>query len=136
MQEAAHPEANIIFGAVIDDALGDEVRVTVIAAGFDGGGPVKRGDDRGLGQIAGSHGRGQAQEQPRQPSYQQQQPRSVPPVPSQTQQPPRSSRSTSRSSSRPQQQPQPVQHAAAACARAGPSAAGAGGAPAAHRYLR
>ncbi|HEX2032460.1 MAG TPA: cell division protein FtsZ [Actinomycetota bacterium] len=32
---AAHPEANIIFGAVIDDALGDEVRVTVIAAGFD-----------------------------------------------------------------------------------------------------
>ena len=37
--EAAHPEANIIFGAVIDDALGDEVRVTVIAAGFDGGAP-------------------------------------------------------------------------------------------------
>ncbi len=37
--EAAHPEANIIFGAVIDDALGDEVRVTVIAAGFDGGQP-------------------------------------------------------------------------------------------------
>ena len=37
--EAAHPEANIIFGAVIDDALGDEVRVTVIAAGFDGGMP-------------------------------------------------------------------------------------------------
>ena len=35
VQEAAHPEANIIFGAVIDDALGDEVRVTVIAAGFD-----------------------------------------------------------------------------------------------------
>ncbi len=34
VQEAAHPEANIIFGAVIDDALGDEVRVTVIAAGL------------------------------------------------------------------------------------------------------
>jgi len=32
---AAHPDANIIFGAVIDDALADEVRVTVIAAGFD-----------------------------------------------------------------------------------------------------
>jgi cell division protein FtsZ len=32
---AAHPDANIIFGAVIDDTLGDEVRVTVIAAGFD-----------------------------------------------------------------------------------------------------
>jgi cell division protein FtsZ len=40
--EAAHPEANIIFGAVIDDALGDEVRVTVIAAGFDGGMPRAR----------------------------------------------------------------------------------------------
>ena len=35
VQEAAHPEANIIFGNVIDSALGDEVRVTVIAAGFD-----------------------------------------------------------------------------------------------------
>jgi cell division protein FtsZ len=40
--DAAHPDANIIFGAVIDDALGDEVRVTVIAAGFDGGGPRAR----------------------------------------------------------------------------------------------
>ena len=38
--DAAHPEANIIFGAVIDDALGDEVRVTVIAAGFDAGTPT------------------------------------------------------------------------------------------------
>ena len=35
VREAAHPEANIIFGNVIDDALGDEIRVTVIAAGFD-----------------------------------------------------------------------------------------------------
>src|SRR5690625_5282092 len=35
VQEVAHPEANSIFGAVIDDALGDEARVTVIAAGFD-----------------------------------------------------------------------------------------------------
>jgi cell division protein FtsZ len=40
--QAAHPDANIIFGAVIDDALGDEVRVTVIAAGFDGGAPTRR----------------------------------------------------------------------------------------------
>jgi cell division protein FtsZ len=31
----AHPDANIIFGQVLDDAMGDEVRVTVIAAGFD-----------------------------------------------------------------------------------------------------
>jgi cell division protein FtsZ len=44
VSEAAHQDANIIFGAVIDDALGDEVRVTVIAAGFDGGQPAKRRD--------------------------------------------------------------------------------------------
>jgi cell division protein FtsZ len=31
----AHPDANIIFGQVIDDSMGDEVRVTVIAAGFE-----------------------------------------------------------------------------------------------------
>jgi len=53
VQEAAHPEANIIFGAVIDDALGDEVRVTVIAAGFDGGTPQKRRDENALGQVSG-----------------------------------------------------------------------------------
>jgi cell division protein FtsZ len=39
--QSAHPDANIIFGTVIDDALGDEVRVTVIAAGFDGGAPKR-----------------------------------------------------------------------------------------------
>ena len=39
--KSAHPDANIIFGTVIDDALGDEVRITVIAAGFDGGEPKK-----------------------------------------------------------------------------------------------
>ncbi len=44
VKEAAHPEANIIFGTVIDDTLGDEVRVTVIAAGFDGGEPSIRLD--------------------------------------------------------------------------------------------
>jgi cell division protein FtsZ len=42
VQEAAHPEANIIFGTVIDDSLGDEVRVTVIAAGFDAAGPSRK----------------------------------------------------------------------------------------------
>jgi len=40
--DAAHQDANIIFGTVIDDALGDEVRVTVIAAGFDSGAPAYR----------------------------------------------------------------------------------------------
>jgi cell division protein FtsZ len=46
--EAVHPEANIIFGATIDDALGDEVRVTVIAAGFDGGMPKRAKGESGL----------------------------------------------------------------------------------------
>ena len=40
--ESAHPDANIIFGAVIDDTLGDEVKVTVIAAGFDDGAPLEQ----------------------------------------------------------------------------------------------
>ena len=39
VQSAADANSNIIFGAVIDDSLGDEVRVTVIATGFDHGGP-------------------------------------------------------------------------------------------------
>ncbi|MDX2853265.1 cell division protein FtsZ [Actinacidiphila glaucinigra] len=52
VSEAAHPEANIIFGAVIDDALGDEVRVTVIAAGFDGGQPPTRNRDKVLGSYS------------------------------------------------------------------------------------
>src|SRR5205807_5535726 len=39
VQSAADANSNIIFGAVIDDALGEDVRVTVIATGFDQGGP-------------------------------------------------------------------------------------------------
>lgn len=46
VQDSVHPEANIIFGAVIDDTLGDEVRVTVIAAGFDGGEPTSLHDHK------------------------------------------------------------------------------------------
>ncbi|GAA2023754.1 hypothetical protein GCM10009740_11390 [Terrabacter terrae] len=77
VQEAAHPEANIIFGAVIDDALGDEVRVTVIAAGFDGGGPSQRHDERALGHVVG---RSQQQAPPSQqrPSTPQQAPQQAP----------------------------------------------------------
>lgn len=77
VQEAAHPEANIIFGAVIDDALGDEVRVTVIAAGFDGGAPQQRPDDRALGQVqSGGQGRAAApaQQAPAQAAPAQQRP--------------------------------------------------------------
>ncbi|MGN6253094.1 MAG: cell division protein FtsZ [Marmoricola sp.] len=46
--DAVHDDANIIFGATIDDALGDEVRVTVIAAGFEGGRPKRRENAPGL----------------------------------------------------------------------------------------
>lgn len=37
VQEAAHPDANIIFGATFDETMDDEIRVTVIATGFDDG---------------------------------------------------------------------------------------------------
>ena len=47
VSNSAAVDANIIFGAVIDDALGDEVRVTVIAAGLD---------ENGNGRSAGSAG--------------------------------------------------------------------------------
>ncbi|MFM1983757.1 MAG: hypothetical protein RL723_192 [Actinomycetota bacterium] len=46
VQEAVSPEANIIYGTTIDDTLGDEVRITVIAAGFDGGLPKVRKIER------------------------------------------------------------------------------------------
>ena len=35
VQEAAHPDAHIIFGAAIDEGLDDEIRITVVATGFD-----------------------------------------------------------------------------------------------------
>lgn len=74
VQESAHPEANIIFGTVIDDSLGDEVRVTVIAAGFDSGVPshkrldptpvaartVAKAQAGQVGQTAGSTATGSA----------------------------------------------------------------------------
>ncbi len=41
VQSAVHPNAKFIFGTTIDDALGDEVRITVVAAGFEGGAPRK-----------------------------------------------------------------------------------------------
>jgi cell division protein FtsZ len=46
VQSASSGDSNIIFGAVVDDSLGDEVRVTVIATGFDKRGPGGRLFDR------------------------------------------------------------------------------------------
>ena len=54
VQDAAHQDANIIFGTVIDDSLGDEVRLTVIAAGFDAGPGAARGGRR-RGSTGGAH---------------------------------------------------------------------------------
>ncbi|BBG03081.1 MULTISPECIES: cell division protein FtsZ [Pseudonocardia] len=77
VQEAAHPEANIIFGTVIDDSLGDEVRVTVIAAGFEGGTPThkklepavfSRGAQKASEPAAGAAATGQPPAQPAQPA--------------------------------------------------------------------
>jgi cell division protein FtsZ len=66
--DAAHPDANIIFGAVIDDALGDEVRVTVIAAGFDGGAPRARAVEPHRAQVRESRPDAPAEEQSFEPS--------------------------------------------------------------------
>lgn len=52
VQEAVNPEANIIFGANIDDTLGDEVRITVIAAGFDTEGLPKKDYSKAMGAAA------------------------------------------------------------------------------------
>lgn len=40
IKETAHPDVNLIFGAVIDEKMGDNIRVTVIATGFDHAGPT------------------------------------------------------------------------------------------------
>ncbi|MDA0244915.1 MAG: cell division protein FtsZ [Chloroflexi bacterium] len=43
IRETAHPDVNLIFGAVVDERMGDRIRITVIATGFDhGGGPAMR----------------------------------------------------------------------------------------------
>lgn len=68
IEEAAHDEANIIWGTVIDDALGDEVRVTVIAAGFDGGIPKKRESQPAVQQRAPQGNPSDHQKRPGQPA--------------------------------------------------------------------
>jgi cell division protein FtsZ len=46
IRETAHPDVNMIFGAVIDPEMGDEVRVTVIATGFERSGVPRRALER------------------------------------------------------------------------------------------
>jgi cell division protein FtsZ len=43
IKQTAHPDVNLIFGAVIDEKMGDEVRITVVATGFDSAQPRSRG---------------------------------------------------------------------------------------------
>lgn len=42
IKETAHPDVNLIFGAVLDPSMGDELRVTVIATGFERSGGIRR----------------------------------------------------------------------------------------------
>ncbi|TCO56666.1 cell division protein FtsZ [Actinocrispum wychmicini] len=84
VQESAHPEANIIFGTVIDDSLGDEVRVTVIAAGFDAGAPTHKKLDPVMVQARPSTATATAQAgQVAQPAAPEKQPPAVQPPPPQ-----------------------------------------------------
>ena len=73
IQESAHVDANIIFGACIDDTLGDTVRVTVIATGFD------EPETIGVPHSAAKQPSAQRAQQPQAP----QQPQTQPPVPPQ-----------------------------------------------------
>src|SRR5206468_5479876 len=50
IQNAAHEDANIIFGAVLDETMGDDVKITVIATGFREAQPQRR--ERMLGGVA------------------------------------------------------------------------------------
>ncbi len=59
IRASAHPEANIIFGAVIDEQMGEELQITVIATGFD----KPRGNES-LSQAQFRHRTGRAEETP------------------------------------------------------------------------
>jgi cell division protein FtsZ len=48
IRRTAHPEVNIIFGAVIDEAMADKIRITVIATGFDSAAPVRPAVNRNM----------------------------------------------------------------------------------------
>jgi cell division protein FtsZ len=78
IKESAHPEVNLIFGAQIDDNMGDEVRITVIATGFE----QSRAERRIQQQQPTTQQRPQVQQPYAPPPPQQQQPVAPPPQPS------------------------------------------------------
>jgi cell division protein FtsZ len=59
VKETAHPDANIIFGAMIDDSLGENIRITVIAAGFDRFDGERRNESRRRPEPIGPSSRGE-----------------------------------------------------------------------------
>ncbi len=94
IKETAHPDVNLIFGAVVDDNMGDEIRITVIATGFDQDRVVRRPDSgkSSWGQSGGQQSSRQqpARQQPSSQSYYQQPPQQghqAPPAQPQYQQP-------------------------------------------------
>jgi cell division protein FtsZ len=65
IRETAHPDANLIFGAVVDESMGDELRITVIATGFEGVSLTRRQV------LEQQYGQQQPRQQPRQQPQQQ-----------------------------------------------------------------
>jgi cell division protein FtsZ len=49
IQAEVHEDANIIFGTVVDESMGDEIRITVIATGFESAASAARADVASLG---------------------------------------------------------------------------------------
>jgi cell division protein FtsZ len=94
IQQSAHPEVNLIFGAQIDESMGDEVRITVIATGFEQSRVKNRIDVQ----------QAMRQPVPRQQPQQQQRPQPPAQQPPAAQQPPQTQQSP-----QPQPQPQPQQ---------------------------
>lgn len=99
IKESAHPEVNLIFGAQIDDSMGDEIRITVIATGFEQSRAGQKVQQQQAAYVRPT--RQQTVEQPRVNTGMatpQQQPRQdLPPLPPQDSRP------------MPQQQPRPSQ---------------------------
>ncbi len=96
IRHSAHPEVNMIFGAQIDDSMGDEIRITVIATGFDQSRAERRINEQQRVQPARPvqtpqsqpQARPTAYEQPRQQEYQQPAPTPQQPPAQQQQRPP------------------------------------------------
>ncbi len=85
IKESAHPEVNLIFGAQIDESIGDEVRITVIATGFEQSRVQRKLDQQPTyrpNTNASTMRTAPAQQQPlrQQPQYQQQPPAEQPPA--------------------------------------------------------